>query len=58
LRQLPRTKPGHVIQVDGTVTKFESGLSMSRLRLHSTEGAHIVVELNEQGKVIDLRTAQ
>lgn len=22
----PRTKPGHVIQVDGTVTKFESGL--------------------------------
>jgi hypothetical protein len=136
----PRTKPGHVIQVDGTVTKFESGLvyvktpaaqytlmrkyapsdaavgdevslwindegmvidvhgkekakagthrlifgklirtgpNKNQIKLATPEGekvfplermevktkpipegAHIVVELNEQGKVIDLRTAQ
>lgn len=136
----PRTKPGHVIQVDGTVTKFESGLvyvktpagqytlmkkyapsdaavgdkvslwindegmvidvhgkdkakagthrlifgklirtgpNKNQIKLSTPEGekvfplermevktkpiadgTHIVVELNEEGKVIDLRTAQ
>lgn len=62
----PRTTPGHVIQVDGTVTKIQSGLAyvktpsgqytlMSKYAPpDAAVGDHVSLWINEEGMVIDV----
>lgn len=61
----PRTKPGYVIQVDGTVTKFDAGLvyvktpagQYTLLKKYAPSdaavGDHVSLWINEEGMVID-----
>ncbi|HQV11458.1 MAG TPA: hypothetical protein PKW52_08965 [Nitrospira sp.] len=61
----PRTKPGYVIQVDGTVTKIQSGLiyvktpagqytiSAKTAPADAAVGDHVSLWVNEEGMVID-----
>lgn len=62
----PRTKPGYVIKVDGTVTKFESGLVYVKTPVaqytlmkkyapaDAAVGDHVSLWMNEEGMVIDV----
>ena len=62
----PRTKPGYVIQVDGTVTKFESGVVFVKtatgqytlLQKYAPSDAavddHVSLWINDEGMVIDV----
>ncbi len=62
----PRTKPGYVIQADGVVTKFESGLvyvktpaaQYTLMRKYAPAdaavGDHVSLWINEEGMVIDV----
>lgn len=62
----PRTKPGYVIQADGVVTKFESGLVYVKTPAaqytlmkkyapaDAAVGDHVSIWINEEGMVIDV----
>lgn len=62
----PRTKPGYVIQVDGTVTKFDASLAYVKtpagqytlLKKYAPAdaavGDHVSLWINEEGMVIDV----
>ncbi|MCC6967339.1 MAG: hypothetical protein IT391_13785, partial [Nitrospira sp.] len=62
----PRTKPGYVIQVDGTVVKFDSSLAYVKtpagqytlLKKYAPAdaavGDHVSLWINEEGMVIDV----
>ncbi|HNP81069.1 MAG TPA: hypothetical protein PKN47_06380 [Nitrospira sp.] len=62
----PRTKPGYVIQVDGTVTKFDASLAYVKtpagqytlLKKYAPSdaavGDHVSLWINEEGMVIDV----
>lgn len=62
----PRTKPGYVIKMDGTVTKFESGLVYVKTPVaqytlmkkyapaDAAVGDHVSLWINEEGMVVDV----